>query len=158
MRIGNTYFKIIDLVLMVVSFLVLAATTVWLLVHWSSLPDLLPTHYDFSGAVDGTGAKSNVWILVILGWFIWVTFTVLDFFPNAWNVRANITTEAGKAKAISLTRTFLGVVKLLIALMFSYMTVRQAQGAELSPLLIPLSIFLLMGASVVHVVLVGRLK
>lgn len=160
MRIGNTYFKVYDLVLGVLSLLVLAGTTIWLLVHWGSIPDVIPTHYDFSGNVDGTGGKGNIWAMLGIAWFIWVTFTVLDFFPGAWNIRglSDISSSVGKAKAISLTRTFLQVIKFFIAIMFSYMTICQAQGKTLSPLLLPLIIFLLMGTSVVHIVLLSRLK
>ena len=111
MRIGNTYFKVYDLVLGVLSLLVLAGASIWILVHWGAIPDAVPTHYDFSGNIDGTGGKSNILIMVGLAWFIWLTFTVLDFFPGAWNVHglSEISSTAGKAKAITLTRTFLQV-------------------------------------------------
>lgn len=160
MRIGKTYFKVYDLVLGALSLVVLIAVSIWLLVHWGSIPDLVPTHYDFSGNIDGTGGKSNILIMLGLAWFIWLTFTVLDFFPGAWNVRglSEITSTVGKAKAISLTRTFLQIIKFLIAILFSYLTICQAQGRTASPLLLPLSIFLLMGASVVHILLLSRLK
>ena len=98
--------------------------------------------------------------MVGLAWFIWLTFTVLDFFPGAWNVHglSEISSTAGKAKAITLTRTFLQVIKLLIAILFSYLAICMAQGRTASPLLLPLSIFLLMGATVVHILLLSRLK
>ena len=160
MRIGNTYFKVYDLVLGVLSLLVLAGASIWILVHWGAIPDAVPTHYDFSGNIHGTGGKSNILIMVGLAWFIWLTFTVLDFFPGAWNVHglSEISSTAGKAKAITLTRTFLQVIKLLIAILFSYLAICMAQGRTASPLLLPLSIFLLMGATVVHVLLLSRLK
>ncbi|MBQ1706603.1 MAG: DUF1648 domain-containing protein, partial [Clostridia bacterium] len=130
MRIGNTYFKVYDLVLGVLSLLVLAGASIWILVHWGAIPDAVPTHYDFSGNIDGTGGKSNILIMVGLAWFIWLTFTVLDFFPGAWNVHglSEISSTAGKAKAITLTRTFLQVIKLLIAILFSYLAICMAQG------------------------------
>ena len=110
--------------------------------------------------MDATGGKGSIWILPGLGWIIWITFTVLDFFPGAWNVRGlgEIRSEAGKAKALSMTRTFLEVIKLLIVLLFAYLTVNQVNGTGPSPLFLPLVIFLLMGTSVVHIVLLSRLK
>lgn len=160
MRIGNTYFKIYELVLAALSFLTLAALTIWLLIRWNSIPDIIPTHFGVSGEADATGGKGNIWILPGLGWIIWITFTVLDFFPGAWNVRGlgEIRSEAGKAKALSMTRTFLEVIKLLIVLLFAYLTVNQVNGTGPSALFLPLVIFLLMGTSVVHIVLLSRLK
>ncbi|MBQ2693424.1 MAG: hypothetical protein IJF51_05255, partial [Clostridia bacterium] len=63
-----------------------------------------------------------------------------------------------KAKALSMTRTFLEVIKLLIVLLFAYLTVNQVNGTGPSPLFLPLVIFLLMGTSIVHIVLLSRLK
>ncbi len=160
MRIGNTYFKIYELVLAALSLLTLVALTIWLLIRWNSIPDIIPTHFGASGEVDATGGKGNIWLLPGLGWLIWITFTVLDFFPGAWNVRGlgEIQSEAGKAKALSMTRTFLEVIKLLIVLLFTYLTVTQVHGGSPSPLFLPLVIFLLMGTSIVHILLLSRLK
>ena len=69
-----------------------------------------------------------------------------------------IQSEAGKAKALSMTRTFLEVIKLLIVLLFTYLTVTQVHGGSPSPLFLPLVIFLLMGTSIVHILLLSRLK
>lgn len=160
MRIGNTYFKIYELVLAALSLLVLVALTIWLLIRWNTIPDVVPTHFDFAGNTDATGGKGSIWILPGLGWLIWLTFTVLDFFPGAWNVRglSDIKSEAGKAKAISMTRTFLEVIKLMIVLLFAYLTVTQVNGQGPSALFLPLVIFLLMGTSIVHILLLSRLK
>ncbi len=160
MKIGNTYFKIYEVVLMALSFIILLGLTVWVAVKWGSIPDTIPTHFDFAGNADSYGGKVNIWILPGLGWLIWITFTVLDFFPGAWNVRgmSDIQSTAGKAKAISMTRTFLEIIKLAIVLLFTYLTVVMVKEQSPSALFVPVVIFILMGTTVVHMILLRRLK
>ena len=145
MRTGKANFKMVDLVLTALSFLILAAATVWVISHWDRIPDLIPTHYDFAGHVDAEGSKTSIWILPGFGFGIWLLFTVLAFVQ-------------GNAKADALTRTFLGVILLFISALFSYLTLVQARGEPLSPVFVPLELLLLTGSVIVYLILYQRVR
>src|ERR1043165_6021319 len=55
------------------------------IVNYSLIPDLIPRHFNFSGQVDGTGKKSNLLVLPLIGIITYVSLTAAPKFPQFIN-------------------------------------------------------------------------
>lgn len=51
----------------------------------------IPIHFNLLGEPDIYGSKHNVWAMVIIGLFIYVSITILNFYPAALNYPVQIT-------------------------------------------------------------------
>lgn len=66
----------------------LALLTVWALTitSYSDLPDIIPTHYNGAGEIDGFESKVNILILPLIATFFFVGITILNKFPHITSV------------------------------------------------------------------------
>lgn len=62
-----------------------------ILYNYSNLPDIIPTHYNASGQVNGYGKKITIILLPIIGTVIFIGMTVLNKYPHIYNYPSNIT-------------------------------------------------------------------
>ena len=65
--------------------------------YWAILPETIPTHYTFSGEADGWGSKSTLIILLVVNIGMYLMFTVLHYFPHAYNYTVEITEKNTRA-------------------------------------------------------------
>lgn len=87
---------------------------------YPELPEKVPTHLNSIGEVDRWGSKDSVWIAigvnVLLSALIWFTAR----FPKFWNVPSDFR-EGNQTIFIEKSRTFLGLLSILISIAFSTM-------------------------------------
>ncbi len=86
----DTFDKVIEL-FGVIGLIILIALPIF---YYNSLPETVPQHYGVSGEPDGFGGKENIWILPIIGIFIYAGLAILNKFPNILNYPKNITAES----------------------------------------------------------------
>lgn len=66
--------------------LILIGTFGYIGLNYSSLPDQVPTGYDFSGNIRDYGDKITIWIMPAIALFLgFILIVVLEQFPQAWN-------------------------------------------------------------------------
>lgn len=63
------------------------------LTFWPRLPDQVPTHFTFSGEIDGWGSKNSLLWLVVAAVFIYGVLTVVARFPRWFNYPVRVTVE-----------------------------------------------------------------
>ena len=57
--------------------LILLGTIVYILIIWHTLPEQIPTHYNFAGEIDGYGGRGSLLLMPIIGlaycfcWPLW---------------------------------------------------------------------------------------
>lgn len=73
------------------SLLGVVALTVYVLVRYPSLPEVVPVHFNFSGAADGFGSRSSMLWLAGVMLAISVLMAWLSTKPNALNYPGDIT-------------------------------------------------------------------
>ena len=73
---------IADWILEVISFLLLAGASLYLLIGWDSFPDKLPMHHNFAGEIDRWGDKSELLFLVVIAWVLYVLLVAVERFPS----------------------------------------------------------------------------
>ena len=75
-----------DFVLIGIFVVILIAVTVFFVLNYSKIPEVIPTNFDFQGNVTGTGGKGNAFFLLVMAWFLPIVLIGTSFFPNLWNI------------------------------------------------------------------------
>ncbi len=71
----------------------LALVCLWLfvLINYSSLPDVIPVHFDGAGKVNGSGSRATILVFPIVASILLVSFTWLNKHPHIFNYPKAIT-------------------------------------------------------------------
>ena len=120
----------------------LLAATVFVIIKWQTMPDQIPTHYNFAGKPDAYGGKGFIIFEAVTAWFLYIMITVLGKFPNRWNIPFKITPQ-NRAKMYSITKGMLEIVNLLTVLIFIVIMVSSAMAVSLPSWLIMLIVAIL---------------
>jgi len=107
----------------------------WLLIlfSFSSLPETIPIHYNGLGEVDGYGSRNSIFMLPIIGSFLFLLLTVINKHPELFNYNTTITPENAPKQYANAT-TMIRVLKFTVILVFfiiDYWTVKIALGKSL---------------------------
>ncbi|MDO4542511.1 MAG: DUF1648 domain-containing protein, partial [Bacillota bacterium] len=70
-----------QLVMELLAGLLLVAFSVYLVVAWPTLSNILPSHYTWNGTADAWGTKSSCVSLPVLGWAMYISLSSLLFIP-----------------------------------------------------------------------------
>lgn len=70
-------------ILLIVNTLLLVVIWVFTGVKYTGLPDIIPTHFNFQGKVDGESGKETIWILAGIATFIHLVFLGASGNPNS---------------------------------------------------------------------------
>lgn len=98
--------------------------------YYSQLPDVIPTHFNSNGEVDGYGGKWTLFLLSAITTIIYLGITVISRFPHKINYAVPIT-EANAYKQYSLVTGMFRMMKIAILIVFfiiEYHTVQVALG------------------------------
>ncbi|MBI1882157.1 MAG: DUF1648 domain-containing protein, partial [Chloroflexi bacterium] len=101
-----------------------------LVLFWSSLPALVPTHFGVSGDVDAWGDKRTLLILPGVSLILYLTLTIASRFPHKFNYPWPITAQ-NAGEQYHLARSLLAWLKAETIILFAiieWMTIRTALG------------------------------
>ncbi len=127
------HFELIPLVLLVFTiYLVLS--------NYATLPGTVPTHFNAQGLADDWGSKSTLFIILGLNAFIYILFTILNFwFAIAKDPRSLINLPAKRKAALSDTQIealrvtlnrYLFLLKIFMQGLFAYILYITIEIAE----------------------------
>ena len=108
-----------DTVINVLSFIILAVTTLALILFWKDIPETVVTHYGFKGQPDIYGSKNSLIFLPVVSWCIWLLLTVAGKYPKIWNVPQSKSEKAQKL----VYRTMFDMLNCLKLTMVSFTSV-----------------------------------
>ena len=96
----------------------------WLLVLFifSTLPSIVPIHYNALGKVDNYGSKITLFILPVVATLIYFGLTKLNKYPHVFNYMTTITNENAEHQYTLATR-MLRILKLAILILISLLVV-----------------------------------
>lgn len=107
-----------DIALEMAAAILLAAFVVTVVAAWNTLPDRIPTHFNWQGEPDAFGGRANVLWLPAVALAQYLLLTVLSRMPHRLNFPWPITAD-NAARQYRLVQRFLAVLKtLLVALFF----------------------------------------
>lgn len=150
--------QLIDTVIDGIGLITLLFSWGYLLWHFKALPDIIPTHFDHRGSVDGTGSKFTLFLLPVLGTLIFFGLGVLTNVPHVLNYTVKITAENAReqySRASRMLRYLKTVIQFIFAFIV-YRTVTIASQPELGLgkwmlpivlilILVPIAIFIFRG-------------
>lgn len=139
------------------SFLLLAGISVYLWRVWPSLPEEIPSHYNFAGAIDGRSGPGSLLLFLGIGWLVWLLITAVARFPRLWNVNIQITAENRQAVYWTV-RMCLSLMQFWHGLLFSYVIFQSVAEQNLSPLFLPLAVVAILGSCVWMCLRLRRLR
>jgi uncharacterized membrane protein len=122
---------------------ILLLVTIWSFaaMKYAGLPEIIPTHFDCSGKVDGQAGKNTIWMLPCLATFISLLFWWISKNPNSSLVNVpNSFREKGKIR-LYIFSLQLPVMTLLLDIMVESIRVAEGKQTELSH-----AVFYILGA------------
>ena len=102
---------------------------------FSSLPAIIPTHFNASGKIDDYGSRSTLFLLPAIGTLIFVGMTFLNRFPHTFNYLSKITEENAR-RQYTLATKMMRYLKMIVLVIFSalaYITSTSASGKTDGP-------------------------
>ncbi len=103
------------------SLLVLVGTVVFLAGYWKQIPAEVPMHYNAAGEIDRWGSRAELLILPVIAWLLYGLLTVVEQIPSAWNTGVKVTAE-NREQVYALLGHMLSTLKLLVMVMFAWIT------------------------------------
>lgn len=117
-----------DIALELLGWLALIALWGLTLVHFSDLPNTIPTHYNAAGKIDAYGSKNTIFILPIIGSVLFAGLTVLNRFPHIFNYPTEITPDNALRQYTNATR-MIRVLKFVLVFIFVLIQLKTMQSA-----------------------------
>ncbi len=146
-----------DVIVNLICILLLVGILIYLGLNWSSIPDKIPGHYNALGVVDRWGNKGELFILPIISWILYSGITILERFPQVWNTGVEVT-EENKERVYGVLKNMIGTVKLIMVVVFSFLTINTALAKELSLWFVPVFLIVMFGSIIFYIVKLVKVK
>ena len=142
----------------IISLIIMISMIIYLCISWSTLPDLMPSHYNAIGEPDNWSGKGTILILPIISIIIYLLLTGLLFIsPEMINSPIEVTKE-NRLIIQKLSRDLTCFLKLIIISDFSYMTICTIKGKPLGKLFLPVFIFLTILPVIIYIIKIIKIK
>ena len=146
-----------DIAINVICLLLLFWIVIYLFVDWNNIPDKIPGHYNAMGKVDRWGNKAELLVLPIIGWIMYIGITAIEHFPQVWNTGVTVT-EENKARIYRILKDMNGTLKLIVVVIFVYLTVNSMSAENLSPWFLPAFLVLTFGSLIFFIIKLVKAK
>ncbi len=118
-----------------------AGTILYLLLIWNRLPDRMPVHYNGAGEIDGYGSRYTIWLCPAAMLLMYQFIGFLERRPAWWNTSVAVT-RANAGKVYSVLKNMIVTMKLVLVLVFSYLSIWPATGRNIGVWFLPVSLAL----------------
>lgn len=118
-----------------------AGTVLYLLLLWKRLPEKIPTHYNGAGEIDGYGSRFTIWLTPVSMILMYLFISFLEKHPNWWNTGVTVT-KKNSEKVYAVLKNMIVTLKLVLVLIFGYMSIWSTTGKGLGTLFLPVTLIL----------------
>lgn len=101
---------------------------VYLKMVWSEIPEIIPTHFEFSGVPDDFGSKNSLFIIVIIAVSLHILLSILSKVPKCYNYPVSIT-EKNAEPLYKIGKQLIILIDLEISFLFSILIWENVQTA-----------------------------
>ena len=98
----KTRYTALQIALEAIGALLIVLMAVFVIVHWNTLPEAIPVHYDSHGDVDRWASRWEIFVMPLIGLAIYLLLTVLAVFPRLWGLPDSL--PQAQRRAIHLRR------------------------------------------------------
>ena len=139
----NTRPRLIDYIFLGLSVLCFLFTLIYGCIKLPQLPDLLPSHYNFAGEIDGWSGKAGaVSAPIVFGFLLLVILGPIQFFPQIWNKTQGVPAYQ-LPRVIRATRTMMSLMLLSTEAFMAYTMVCAVHLSPLHPVATPIFMVLM---------------
>lgn len=124
----RTPLTLVEIIAEVVALIGLLLPIIYLAAIWSTIPDIMPTHFGLSGQASAWGGKRSLLGLVGVSLFIYILLTVTNRFPQAYNLSWPIT-EQNTEVQYKIGRSMIQILKVEVIWIYAYINWICVQGA-----------------------------
>jgi uncharacterized membrane protein len=121
-------FQSVDYVMELACIAMLLITWAYTFVEYSTLPDIIPTHFNSAGIADDYGSKATIFIIPAIGSLVYLLLFVLSLYPHIHNYSVNITPD-NALKNYRFSTRFLRTVNVLMCMLLAYITFTIVESA-----------------------------
>ncbi|WP_420572397.1 DUF1648 domain-containing protein [Kordia sp.] len=122
----------LDIILEFITLTILVVLWCYAIMEYTSMPDIIPTHFNSKGEVDGTGSKGTIWLLMAITTVITIGLHILTKYPHIHNYMVDITEEnaAHNYKMSCRLLRFVNLFTLLLMSFIAYSVISSAMGEK----------------------------
>lgn len=110
--------SLFDKIIEGIGFLLLTGMWLCVYVQYAGLPKSIPIHFNFSGAADSFGHKSDIYSLPMMATALYILLTIVNNFPQYFNYLTPITPENAHRQYVMATK-LLRYLKVLVVVIFA---------------------------------------
>ena len=150
--------RIVRLVLLLLGILALLGATLFVALRWDSIPAEIPMEYDGAGRPERFEAKSSLWGMLIAGWVFCAVTAVIARVPALWRKNGGfVRVSTLRIGGVTIGPNWLSMdlMSLLIALLFTYLSICSALCRPLGAWFLPMFFGVLLLSFVVPSLLLG---
>ena len=114
----------------IIGYIILLAYWLVIITTYQNLPEKIPIHYNGLGEVDNYSKKSSIFLLPIIGSFIFIILTMINKNPENFNYSIKITEENAENQyknSIKMIR-LLKIIVIVIFFLIDFKTIKIAIG------------------------------
>lgn len=112
-----------DQVIELIGYLILIAFWITIIVSYNYLPEKIPIHYNGLGEVDNYSKKTSIFLLPIIGTFLFIILTLICKNPESFNYTVKIT-EHNAARQYKNSINMMRIMKIIVIIMFFIIDVK----------------------------------
>ena len=120
--------KTLDWIFEIIAFSCLVWIWIYCFISYSTLPDVIPVHYNELGFPNGYGSKDTIWLIPGIVTIVVVALFFLNKYPHLFNYAVNIT-EQNALKQYQLSTRLLRIISMNVACLFNYIVYKEVEGA-----------------------------
>lgn len=118
--------------LLIVNTLLLISMWIFTGIKYAGLPEMIPTHFDFQGNVDGESGRSTIWLLPCIATFVHLLFIGATRNPNSPLLHIPDGFRRSKFHKLYLFSLQLPVMTLFLDIIVESIRVAEGKQKELS--------------------------
>ncbi|GAA0084694.1 hypothetical protein UT300007_11330 [Clostridium sp. CTA-7] len=143
-------YKNINKILDIIGIILILALVIITFMYWLNAPDIVPTHYNVRGEIDGYGSKNTIFFLLSIVIILYIGLYFLAKYPQIYNYAVKIT-PVNKEKQYNMATTFMRVLNVELVLIFFYIQLKQVtsisgNNKNLSMAFLPIELMVLFGS------------
>ena len=148
--------------ILLISTLPIIAMWLYLWIMWNEIPNIVPTHFGFSGVPDNFGNKKSLFIIPIIASILHLTLALLSKIPHSFNYPVNVTDKNAEALYKIGKQTML-LLDMEISLLFAILLCKSIQVAignesGLGIVIVPIFMVIILGTVIYETIRMKRFK
>ncbi len=137
---------------------VAAATVAFVIIYlsatWTTLPDKVPTHFNFAGTPDQWGSKYSLLLLLGVTFGLYLGLSILSRFPHIYNYPFAITDE-NRQRQYLLARQMMTALKAEQVCLFVFITwqtisIARGNAGDLTGWFLPVFLVVVFGTIIIY--------